>query len=41
VRRVRALDPELREAPIERARRDRETTSSVIRMPLRKYLDVA
>jgi len=35
------LDPELREALTERARRDRETTSSVIRKALRKYLDVA
>lgn len=35
------LDPELREALIERARRDRETTSSVIREALRRYLDVA
>ena len=35
------LDPELREALIERARRNRETTSSVIRKALRKYLDVA
>jgi hypothetical protein len=35
------LDPELREALAERARRDHETTSSVIRKALRKYLDVA
>jgi hypothetical protein len=33
------LDPELREALIRRARRDRETTSSVIRKALREYLD--
>jgi Ribbon-helix-helix protein, copG family len=35
------LDPELREAVAERARRDGETASSVIRKALRKYLDVA
>jgi Ribbon-helix-helix protein, copG family len=35
------LDPELCEALAERARRDRETTSSVIRKALRRYLDVA
>lgn len=35
------LDPELREAVVERARRDGETASSVIRKALRKYLDVA
>jgi hypothetical protein len=35
------LDPELREALIQRARRDHETTSSVIRKALRTYLDVA
>jgi hypothetical protein len=35
------LDPELREALEERARRDRETTSSIIRKALRKYLDAA
>lgn len=35
------LDPELREALTERARHDRESTSSVIRKALRKYLDVA
>jgi hypothetical protein len=34
------LDPKLREALARRARRDRETTSSVIRKALRKYLDV-
>lgn len=35
------LDPELREALIGRARHDHETTSSVIRKALRKYLDLA
>lgn len=35
------LDPELREALARRARRDHETTSSVIRKALRKYLGVA
>ncbi|MHB8470474.1 MAG: ribbon-helix-helix protein, CopG family [Gaiellaceae bacterium] len=35
------LEPELREALARRARRDHETTSSVIRRALRKYLDVA
>lgn len=35
------LTPELREALIERARRDHETTSSVIRKALQKYLDGA
>jgi len=35
------LDPELREALVRRARHDKETTSSVIRKALRKYLDVA
>ena len=35
------LDPELREALAERAHRDHETTSSVIRKALRQYLDVA
>jgi predicted transcriptional regulator len=35
------LDPELREALIERARRDQETPSAVIRKALRDYLDVA
>jgi hypothetical protein len=32
------LDPELRQALAERAKRDRETTSSVIRSALRRYL---
>ena len=35
------LDPELRQALAQRARDDHETTSSVIRKALRKYLDVA
>ena len=35
------LDPELSEALARRARRDRETTSSVIRKALRTYLDLA
>jgi hypothetical protein len=35
------LEPELREALAERARRDNETTSSIIRKALREYLDVA
>lgn len=35
------LDPELREALADRARREHETTSAVIRKALRKYLDVA
>jgi hypothetical protein len=35
------LDPELREALAERARRDHESTSAVIREALRRYLDVA
>ncbi len=35
------LDPELRKALAERARRDHETISSVIRKALRKYLHVA
>jgi hypothetical protein len=35
------LEPELRQALTERARRDQETTSSVIRKALRRYLDVA
>jgi hypothetical protein len=35
------LDPELRDALLEPPRRDRETTSSVIRKALRKYLGVA
>jgi len=34
------LDPELRQALTKRAERDRETTSSVIRKALRKYLQV-
>jgi hypothetical protein len=34
------LDPELREALTQRAERDHETTSSVIRKALRKYLQV-
>lgn len=33
------LDPELREALVERARRDQETTSSAIRKALQRYLD--
>jgi hypothetical protein len=32
------LEPELREALAERAERDRETTSAVIRKALRQYL---
>ena len=35
------LDPELRNALAQRAERDHETTSSVIRQALRKYLDMA
>ncbi len=35
------LDPELRKALARRAERDQETTSSVIRKALRRYLDVA
>jgi hypothetical protein len=35
------LDPELRVALAERAQRDQETTSAVIRKALRKYLGVA
>ena len=35
------LDPDLRDALAERARRDDETPSSVIRKALRKYLNVA
>jgi Ribbon-helix-helix protein, copG family len=35
------LDPELRKALAERASRDHETTSSVIRKALRKYLELA
>jgi predicted transcriptional regulator len=34
------LDPELRRALAERAERDHETTSAVIRKALRKYLQV-
>jgi hypothetical protein len=34
------LEPELQEALHERADRDHETTSSVIRQALRKYLEV-
>ena len=34
------LDPELRQALAQRARRDKETTSSVIRKALRRYLGV-
>jgi hypothetical protein len=34
------LDPELRQALAKRAERDHETTSSVIRKALRKYLQV-
>jgi hypothetical protein len=33
------LDPELQEALTERAKHDRETTSSVIRNALRRYLE--
>lgn len=35
------LDPKLRQALTERASRDHETTSSVIRTALRRYLEVA
>jgi len=35
------LDPELRDALARRARQDHETTSSVIRKALRKYLEIA
>jgi len=35
------LEPELRAALSERAERDRETTSSVIRKALRRYLGVS
>ena len=35
------LDPELRQALTRRAERDHETTSSVIRKALRKYLGIA
>lgn len=34
------LEPELRDALDQRARHDRETTSSVIRKALRRYLEV-
>ena len=34
------LDPELRQALAQRAERDHETPSSVIRKALRKYLEV-
>ena len=34
------LDPELREALVQRAERDKETPSSVIRKALRRYLRV-
>jgi hypothetical protein len=34
------LDPELRQALAQRAERDHETTSSVIRKALRKYLQL-
>jgi len=35
------LDPELRQALTDRARQDHESTSSVIRKALRRYLGVA
>lgn len=35
------LEPELRDALAERARRDEETTSSVIRKALRQYLQTS
>jgi len=35
------LEPELRQALAHRAKRDRETISSVIRKALREYLKVA
>lgn len=35
------LDPELREALAERAKADREATSSVIRKALRQYLEAS
>jgi hypothetical protein len=35
------LEPELREALAQRARRDHETTSAIIRKALREYLDAA
>jgi hypothetical protein len=34
------LEPELQQALAERAKRDRETTSAVIRKALRRYLEV-
>jgi len=34
------LEPELREALSQRAQRDHETTSSVIRKALQKYLEI-
>ena len=34
------LEPELREALLKRAARDRETTSSVLRKALRSYLQI-
>ena len=34
------LEPELREALIRRAKRDHETTSSVLRKALRSYLQL-
>jgi len=33
------LEPQLQQALMERAKRDRETTSSVIRKALRRYLE--
>ena len=35
------LDPELRQALLDRAHRDDRSTSAVIREALRRYLDVA
>jgi predicted transcriptional regulator len=35
------LEPELREALLQRAKQDRETASSVIRKALRQYLGIA
>jgi predicted HicB family RNase H-like nuclease len=35
------LEPELREALVQRARQDHQTTSAVIRQALREYLDAA
>lgn len=35
------LEPELRDALVQRAQRDHETTSAVIRRALREYLDAA